>query len=429
MTPTIATETTVRQARRDDRWAARHVLWKLSRVARRRECGFKVRDAAGVAVKVTNSAQGRQAGYAGLSSCASVWCCPVCSAKIANVRQMEIQVALMEWVRRGGRVVLGTVTMRHYKHHSLTALWDGLTAARHSMLSGGTWKAEQSAFGIPMERVVKSGRHKGETVTAVRVPVISVVEVTHGVHGWHVHLHMLLLVRGDVSAADVATMGAGLFERWSASLVAAGFVAPSRRRGQKFDLLKGDPGKALGDYFTKSVYLPPDEVDVRAASMELARGDFKDAHHGNRTPFGILRGLVEVVTSGDLGGRSAEAVAIDEGVWHDWEAGSAGRRQIAWSVGLREWLKVVPVVEATAEEIMDEDEGGDEVHTMTAMTWAAVRRARGGARLLSAYEKSEHQGGLMLARFEAAGFRHEAEREKRATSQGQTYAQWWASAR
>jgi hypothetical protein len=340
----------------------------------------------------------------------------VCSAKIANVRQMEIQVALMEWVRRGGRVVMGTVTMRHYKHHSLTQLWDGLTAARHSMLSGRTWKAEQSAFGIPMDRVVKAGRHKGETVTAVRVPVISVVEVTHGVHGWHVHLHMLLLVRGDVSAADVASMGAGLFARWSSSLVGAGFVAPSRLRGQKFDLLHGDPGKALGDYFTKSVYSPPDEVDVKAASMEAARGDFKSAHHGNRTPFGILRGLVDVVTSGDLGGREPEAVAVDEGIWHDWESGSAGRRQIAWSVGLREWLKVVPVEEATAQEIVDEDEGGDEIHTMTAMTWAEVRRARAGARLLSAFESSEYAGELMLARFEHAGYRREAERVKRATS-------------
>lgn len=411
MNTTIATETDVRQARRDERYAARHTLWKLSRVPRRRECGFKVRSADGVAVKVTNSPDGRHAGFAGLSSCASVWSCPVCSAQIANVRQLEIEAALTEWVRRGGRVVLGTVTMRHYRKHALGDLWDSLSAAKHAMLSGAGWQGEQRRFGTLMPRTIKRGSRAGEVVQAVRVPVISVVEVTNGRNGWHVHLHMLLLVAGDVDGPGAVAMGKGLFGRWSDALVSRGLPAPVfdvSGRGRDFALLTGDSATALGDYFTKSVYGGGDAL--RAGSMEVARGDFKDAAHGNRTPFGILRSVVGVVTTGDLDGVDLGQLEDDERLWHDWEAGSAGRRQIAWSVGLREWLAVVPAIELTEQEIVDADLGGDEVHTMTALTWAAVRRARGSARLLTAYETSEDQGELMLARFEDAGFRWESKR-------------------
>lgn len=405
---TLQPEPDVRQSRRSQRFAARHVLWKISRVPRRRECGATVRASEGVSVKVTTAADGsRHAGFSGLSSCGSVWACPVCSATIANTRQQEIEAALTEWTRRGGRVVLGTVTMRHYQRHELGALWDALSGARHLMLSGRAWTGEQSDYGTPMARTVKTGRRAGTVVIADRVPVISVVEVTHGVNGWHVHCHLLLLVAGTMGPAAVQEMGAGLFGRWSDALVAAGLPAPSWEHGHDWRLLVGDAGKALGEYFTKSVYSSGDAV--RSASMEVARGDFKDASHGNRTPFGVLRGLVAAVTTGDLGPRLTPAsVERDENLWHDWESGSAGRRQIAWSSGLREWLAVLPVEELTDQELVDVDVAGDETHPVTGLAWAAVRRSRAGAILLEAFETSEDIGCRSLARFEAAGFRWEA---------------------
>lgn len=414
MSVTLQAPPDKRQVRRSDRWDARHVLWKMSHNDRRRECGYKVRSADGVSVKVTNNDDGtRHAGYSGLSSCANVWACPVCSAKIANARQVEIKAALAEWTRRGGRVVLGTVTMRHNKGQSLEALWDALTDSKHAMLSGAGWQGEQRWYGTVMPRTIRSGARKGEIVLETRVPVITVVEVTHGKRGWHVHIHMLLLVAGDVDETRVERMGRGLFGRWANALEDKGLARPIwdvSGRGKDFALLHGDPVDALGEYFTKSVYGLDDEA-LTSASMEVARGDMKDAHHGNRTPFGILRAMVDLVMTGDLGASPDARLARqdrDEALWHEWERVSAGRRQIAWSVGLREWLAVIPVVESTNQEIVDTDEGGDEIHTVTALTWAAVRRARAGARLLSAYECSEDAGELMLARFEDAGFRWES---------------------
>jgi hypothetical protein len=264
-------------------------------------------------------------------------------------------------------------------------------------------------YGTPMPRTIKTGKRAGTVVIADRVPVISVVEVTHGVNGWHVHVHMLLLVAGSVGRASVQEMGAGLFGRWSDALVAAGLPAPSWEHGKDFRMLVGDPAKALGEYFTKSVYTQGESAVLRSGSMEVARGDFKDASHGNRTPFGILRGLVEACTTGDLGPHLTPAsVERDENLWHDWEAGSAGRRQIAWSAGLREWLAVLPVEELTDQELVDVDVAGDESHPVTNLTWAAVCRARGDVVLLGAFEVSVDVGCLRLARYEHEGFRWEA---------------------
>jgi hypothetical protein len=274
------------------------------------------------------------------------------------------------------------------------------------MLSGRAWQAEQRVFGTMMPRTIKAGSRKGTVVEAVRVPVITVVEVTHGVNGWHVHLHMLLLVSGDVDAAAVSAMGSGLFGRWAGALEARGLPRPNLRHGKDFRLLEGDPSKALGEYFTKSVYSQGEESVMRAGSMEVARGDFKDGRHGNRTPFGILRGLVDSVLAGDLGARSVASIEADEQLWHDWEAGSARRHQIEWSGGLREFLAVAP--ELSDEEIVDTDLAGDESHKVTDLAWSAVRRARAGARLLDAFEAGEYEGWVCLARFEVAGFEWES---------------------
>lgn len=409
----VAPETEVRQSRRAGRWAARGVVRALldgdrltARQTRARECGRTCRDAAGVSVKVTVGADGsRSAGFAGLSSCGSVWACPVCSATIANARQQEIAGAVAEWTRRGGRVVMHTTTMRHRKGQALTMLWDALTAAKHAMLSGGGWQAEQRVYGSPFVRTIAVGRRAGETVCEVRVPTIALTEVTHGANGWHVHLHTLLFVSGAVTEDDVPDLRAGLFGRWCASLEAAKLQPEDKDHGCETHLVTGRAAaEALGQYFAKNVYVPVGSDDVRSISLEMARGDMKSARYGNRTPFGILGGLVAVTSTGDLHGMSLTRLERDTAIWHEWEAGSAGRKQIAWSVGLRAYLNRALPVEVSDQELVDVDLGGDEVAAVPALTWAAILRARAGCSLLVAFERSTADGAELLARFHAEGF-------------------------
>ena len=64
----------------------------------------------------------RGAGYAGLSTCASVWACPCCAARIAARRAAEL-VAVRTAVRlMGGTAYLVTLTVRHHKGHWLDRL-------------------------------------------------------------------------------------------------------------------------------------------------------------------------------------------------------------------------------------------------------------------------------------------------------------------
>lgn len=397
---TLTSVASVTEARRQERYTARHTLWDHSTLKRVRHCGRVVRSKTGVAVKVTESPAGRSAGFSGLATCGSVWACPVCSAKIAAGRQTEIERALGAWHARGGRVGLVTLTMRHHRGQTLQDLWDGVSDAWHAASSGRGWQVDQETYGSPITRRINSGKRKGELVEAMRIPTIRVVEVTHGQSGWHVHIHALLLFGASASIAQVVNVGASMFDRWSRSLVGGGFDAPLFQHGVDARRLEGDPAAALGEYFTKAQY---------SASYELARGDLKDARGGNRTPFGILRGLVEVRTTGDLGDMTIGDLGRDEGLWREWESASKGRRQVAWTPGLRALL-LPNDEELSDEELAEADHGGDVVATITAPTWAEIARARADCRILAAFNLSTLDGLAALLPYELEAKRREAER-------------------
>jgi hypothetical protein len=321
------------------------------------------------------------------------WTCPVCSAVINSSRQQDIAAALTAWYqgedgRSFGKVSLVTLTMRHNKGHSLTALWDALSEAWHLVASGRGWADDQLVHG---ERFVKmvvksSGPRPRPLVPKLvgNIPVIRVVEVTYGEAGWHVHIHAILLLPMSASDASVARLGVSMYGRWSAGLKARGFNSQrfGWKDGKRFELgvdarlIHGDPSAALGDYFTKAVY---------SASMEAARSDMKSAHYGNRTPFAVL---ADVVAGGD---------ADDLDAWHEFERGSKGRRQITWSHGLRaRLLPDAPVVELTDQELADQDHDGPAVVKLNADLWAVIVARCADWRLLAAFEISDADGYALL---------------------------------
>jgi len=384
-------------ARRSERYGARHLLWDLSKLKRVRSCGRVATAIGGVGVKVTSTPAGRCVGFSGLATCGSVWACPVCSAKVAAHRQSEIERALTSWHAGGGRVGLVTLTMRHRKGQSLASLWDAVSDAWHAATSGAGWTLDQDTYGAPFTRRVNSGRRRGEFVTRDRIPTIRVVEVTHGSAGWHVHVHALLLFGSRASAGQVGRVGASMFGRWSGSLVRGGFDAPTFTHGLDARRLEGSPAAALGEYFTKAQY---------SASMEVTRADLKDAKYGNRTPFSVLRGLVEVHKTGDLGTRTIGDVDQDEALWSEWEAGSKGRRQVAWTPGLRSML-LPDEAELTDEAIADLELGGTVVTRIPAPVWSQIARARADVLVLAAFTISDADGFASLLPFHAAAEQHD----------------------
>ncbi len=306
------------------RYRARVALWQMSELRSVRGCGrYGLRDG-DVTARVSEGDGVRLAGFGGVQTCGSVWSCPVCSAKIAAVRQVEVDQAVRAWEGAGGGLGFVTVTMRHSAKDKLSTLWDALAVAWNAATSGEAWADEQGGLGVPMSREVKSGKSRGEVRESVRVPIIRTVEVTHGKSGWHVHVHALLFLRRPVTDATVDQLADGLFDRWRRSLIRQGLRAPIRDKGGLDARAATAAAGGFGDYFTKATY--------GNLARELVRGDMKQGKGQSRTPFELLAAVV----------GEADYVEGDRARWREWELGSKGRRQLTWSPGLRELVAVAP---------------------------------------------------------------------------------------
>jgi hypothetical protein len=238
---------------------------------------------------------------------------------------------------RGGGFGLMTLTLRHRDGQSLASLWDSLSLAWRKVQQHRAWRRE---------------------VRPALLGYVRVVEVTHGRHGWHVHLHAVMFTKSVEDDAWFARAESQIVSRWSDALTADG--RSSDPAAQQFRRLTGDPEAALSDYFAK-------------ATFEVTRSDLKRARGASRTPFQILRGLV--------GCDDVEDPARDPDLWAEWELGSRGRRQFGYSHGLRDALGVGEALtdEAAAEEVPGAD---GEVVRFTNEQWRKVRLYRGLAVLL-----------------------------------------------
>ncbi len=270
--PRSAEQVAGAQERRANRWQRRTQLRRISKLKRVRYCGHTMNAEAGVTLGVIENSDGtRSAAYGGLKTCGSVWCCPVCAAKIATRRADDLATVMRAVDELGGSAFLLTLTMRHdhgdrlglsapdrahrkrleerladvqvaeangwdvderqaeadaIELDSLKAqegCWDVLSYAWRRVTSGSSWQEDCGRFGglLGWARAV---------------------EVTDGDNGWHVHLHVLLCFREQVSAELArAALGPRLFGRWNRALQTPGVLGiagtrvglspgPARRR-------------------------------------------------------------------------------------------------------------------------------------------------------------------------------------------------------
>jgi ribosomal protein L37AE/L43A len=305
------------RARRGRCYDARAHLWELSHLKRVRECGrYSVKADGSVTVRITERDDGkRSAGFAGLSTCGSVWACPVCSRKIAAQRQADVEHACRWWEDRcGGALALGSFTVAHHAGTSLRSLWDAVAAGWAAVTSGRRWLSLCKLFGI--EGWIKH------------------VEVTKGVNGWHPHAHVVFFLHHGLGQVERAKLSERLHREWNRGLAKHGFTS-SAAYGVDVRMSHGiNAARVLSEYLTKGVY-EADGSAPRQVAFEVTGGMQKD-NGGGRTPFQVLE---DFLRSGDV---------EDLADWHEWERGSYKRRQSAWSKGLRELVRLK--AELTDEE-------------------------------------------------------------------------------
>ena len=365
-----------RAERRSDlrkrRYLGREVNWAESRLKRCRDCG-RVAITPGGSVAVRES--GGVGGFAGLSTCGSVWACGVCNAKIMARRQLEIGAAVEVWKASGGEVAFGTMTMRHWSGHRLEDLWSALSKAWGRVTGGKSWLRDKQRHGI--------------------AGWLRVVEVTFGENGWHVHIHSLFFLESSTVAPDLELLKGSMFGRWSAALKSLGLPSPLAG-GQDLRILDGAADEQLSRYFTKAVH------QAKRIGLEFTSTQTKTARgvHGTRSVWSFLD---DVIDQGD-------ADALDR--WHEFQRGSKGRRQLTWSQGLRERLGLR--AEKSDEEVAGEELGTkeDDLVLITAAGWRVVIAGRLMVPILEIVEREGLSG--VRALLDVAGVEYESIGEKAA---------------
>lgn len=120
--------------------------------------------------------------------------CPVCGPKVWAGPAVPLWRSVAAWSARGGRVVLVTATVPHWRTEGLGEVLDDLSAVWSSTVSGRPWRRLADQF-------VVSGWAR-------------LLEVTDGPQGWHPHFHVLVLLPGSTSVDAVAAFVGALRERW-----------------------------------------------------------------------------------------------------------------------------------------------------------------------------------------------------------------------
>ena len=294
-------------------------------------------------IEVWKSTEHKTAHFKGLQTCGSVWRCPVCSAKVAERRRVEIIQAMDAHKAAGGCVNLLTLTCPHQVKDNLADLLVKQAKAINRFFN---------------DRVVK-----GILVEMGTIGKIKALEVTHGRlspqnNGWHPHYHLLMFqgVGDDLARFEPAQMmdwQARLYLQWAKACKGAGLGEPSFAHG-----LKLDNGDKAAKYISKW-----------GLEDEMTKGHTKKALHGE-TPFDFLRAYLVDATD-----KQAAALFIEFAKTFE------GKKQLSWSKGLKDRYAVT---EKTDEALSAEtDDACRLLGAVTLSQWRDVLAVEGRGVVLS----------------------------------------------
>ncbi|MFD9909506.1 transposase [Streptomyces sp. NPDC059063] len=346
--------------RKAARYSRRRTLWRITGDVACKGCGRALMDPSS-GVIVAQTAAGTSV-VLGLMRCGRIWLCPVCAATIRHKRAEEITAAVVEWIKRGGTAYLVTFTARHASKDRLADLMDALQGTRKTpdtprrpgayqrLITGGTWA------GRP-ERGVDGIRDRIGYVGMIRATEVTVGQA----HGWHPHIHAIVLVGGRTTGEKRDKTVAGTFTPTEASLAEwedhwrTTWTRTLKAINPKFrptdDCERADcscGGKGHGVDF-KRLHTERDANDLaeyiaktqdgKSPALELARGDLKTAAGENVTPFQLL-GRIGDLTGGVPEDDAAGCGSLEWNLarWHEYERATKGRRAIEWTRYLRQML-------------------------------------------------------------------------------------------
>ncbi len=288
--------------------------------ARVRTCGLPLRD------EVEIKARDGRCYCSGVAQCASVWVCPVCSAKIRTRRQIELEQAATRHVEMGGQLAMVTMTLRHNRSLGLFVVLGALLLSFRKIRHRKSWRA----------------------VRSLSVGIVRSLEVTLGVNGWHPHLHLLLFLKSGVDRGDVDSLLGDVVTDWRSLLGGAlDVLPPSVERAIDLTWFGGD-SDAAAHYVSK-------------IAQELTQSDVKSGK--TSSPFALL----------DVSGEGRdEAVAL----FVEYADVMRGVQSTSWTKGLRELLGMGRA-KLDEDLVIDEDQGDEVVEVVERRAWIRVWKVAG----------------------------------------------------
>lgn len=259
----------------------------------------------------------------------------MCSAIIRAKRADEVRRVIE--MHGPERTYMLSLTVRHGLGDQLKTVRKGVADAFKRVIRGKPWTKFRKRFGI-------SG-------------YIRALEVTHGSkHGWHPHIHALLLTDANLTEEQTALATEWLATRWQKCVERS--LGPEHRpnlsNGTDFSPCR------VADYLSK-------------LGLELtAPGRSKRAKNGNRTPMEIAYDF------------ASELKRDDAELWHDYAESMFRARMLTWSRGLKKRFR------KTDEELVE----GEDAETFVAKLiegkrWDRLRDVPGArAKLLDGVERS-----------------------------------------
>jgi len=313
---------------------AQGILWNKSAEWREQNrtcwCSRSLKRDTGT-VSVYRNEDGSGASLTGLNRCGNIWTCPVCAAKVAETRRVELSTALVSHVGTGGAAYLLTLTFPHEADHQMSDLLERFTKARHKLQNSRSWKRIMASAG--------------------RIGSVASLEVTISQeNGWHPHLHLLIFARpqglgegepvnaqGDLESIDIAE----LKTTWCNILLKSGLGSLGKINDMLKHALNVRGGNQAAEYIAKY------GRDERwGQSSEMTRHYNKQGAAGERdglmhfTPFQLLTWA-----------GNGDEWAIRKFI--EYSQAIEGKRAVTWSPGLKKSL--VGDDDRTDEEIAADD--------------------------------------------------------------------------
>ena len=226
-------------------------------------CRKPVPGASNIPVKYNSDTQ--KARFGNLVLCGSVWLCVNCSWVISERRRRDLAAALDA---SGCSLLLASYTVQHHNFMLLPEVLAALLDAFRAVRRGEPFKRFQAKY---------------QWFADIRA-----LEVTHGQHGWHPHIHQIILLLAALSADELEAFREWLGTRWITMLEKRSFTATLEHG---LDIRVGQ--MTVSEYVAKYGYEPR-----WSASHELARSNVKVARtESSRTPFALLE---DFAINGDL---------------------------------------------------------------------------------------------------------------------------------